>query len=133
MPQAWIFSGDSSKVFEYLSFGVYEKSKATLRVGGIPMWEIGQWVVLVCVVLAFLVLIWSMAKLLFKVAVVVAAAVLLIFTLNYFSLLPEEAQKYLSELVSQANIDKARTWVDGWTCEPSEGSQEPVNQGNSSQ
>ncbi len=82
------------------------------------MWEIGQWVILVCVVLAFLVLIWSMAKLLFKAALVVAAAALIIFTLNYFSLLPEEAQKYLKEVVSEANVEKVRSWMNGiWSGE----------------
>jgi hypothetical protein len=70
-----------------------------------------HWVVLVCVALAFLILIWSMAKLLFKAALVVMVAASLVFVLNYFSLLPKEAQKYLEEMVSEANVEKACSWV----------------------
>jgi len=93
------------------------------------MWEISQWVILVCVVLAFLILIWSMAKLLFKAALVVVAAALLIFALNYFSLLPEEAQKYMEEMVSEANIQKARSWVsEFWSGGSVEEASQPSDQ-----
>jgi len=85
------------------------------------MWEIGQWIILVCVVLAFLVLIWNMAKLLFKAALVVATAAVIIFALNYFSLLPEEVQKYLREVISEQNVEKVRSWVNEmWSTEPIE-------------
>jgi len=84
------------------------------------MQEIGQWILLVACILVFLGLIFAVAKLLFRVFVLVAAALIIVGTLHYFSLLPESCQKYVQETVSEENVTKVKTWAGSWCpCEKS--------------
>ena len=75
------------------------------------MLMIGQWILLGIVALLGLILLWYAAKSIFKLAFVLAVAVLVIYGLHRFSLLPEPAQKYIDELVSQDNVQKVRAWI----------------------
>lgn len=75
---------------------------------------IGQWILFGIVVLLGLILLWHAAKYIAKLALVIGIAVLIIYGLHRFELLPEAAQKYIDELVSQESVQKAKGWLHQW-------------------
>jgi hypothetical protein len=72
---------------------------------------IGQWILLGIATLLGLILLWHAARYIFKLAFVLAIAVLVIYGLHRFSLLPEPAQKYIDELISQDKVQKVKDWL----------------------
>ena len=92
---------------------------------------IGQWILFGVVVLLGLILLWHAAKYLVKLGLVIAVAVLIIYGLHRYELLPEPAQKYIDELFSQDAVQKTKDWFHQW----SEGEIEkktPQDDGNAS-
>lgn len=91
---------------------------------------IGQWILFSLVVLLGLILLWFAAKYILKLAIVIAIAILIIYALHRFELLPDQAQKYIDELVSQESVQKAKDWFRQW----SGGEEEnvPPDEGNTS-
>jgi hypothetical protein len=75
------------------------------------MLMVGQWILLGVVALLGLILLWSAARYIFKLALVLAVAALIIYGLHRYSLLPEPAQKYIDELVSQETVQKLKGWI----------------------
>ena len=91
------------------------------------MYEIGQWFILGAAILVLLVMLWFLARLMFRVVVIVFVAVLLVGVLHYFSLLPEPVHSYVQELLSEKNVDKVKAWMD-WSKEaPSEQPEQSEN------
>ena len=75
------------------------------------MLMIGQWILLGVVTLLGLILVWNAARYIFKLALVLAVAVLIIYGLHRYALLPEPAQKYIDELFSQDTVQKVKVWI----------------------
>jgi cobalamin biosynthesis protein CobD/CbiB len=72
---------------------------------------IGQWILFGVVVLLGIMLLWYAASYIFRLAVVLLVAALIVYGLHRFSLLPEPAQKYIDELFSQDLAQKLKLWI----------------------
>jgi hypothetical protein len=72
---------------------------------------IGQWILFGIVVLLGITLLWYAASYIFRLALVLLVAALIVYGLHRFSLLPEPVQKYIDELFSQDLAQKAKVWI----------------------
>ena len=75
------------------------------------MFLIGQWILFGIVVLLGVVLLWKAAGYLLKLVCILVVAVIIVYGLHRYSLLPEPAQKYIDELVSQDTAQKVKDWM----------------------
>ncbi len=95
------------------------------------MLVVGQWILLGMAVVLGVVVLCKAAGYLLKFIFVMAMAAIAIYGLYHFSLLPEPAQKYISDFLSKDPVQRVRAWFhqqcDGDEVEEAPQDQPPVN------